>query len=85
MLTISVTLTRQAEGVYNQRLQNLAVTLDKVTVHKSKHSVICFAFVRFKMFFPKKDSLLLYTGKICYETCVWGSKERSPSAGEACS
>lgn len=22
---------RQAEGVYNQRLQNLAVTLDKVT------------------------------------------------------
>jgi hypothetical protein len=32
----------QAEGVYNQRLQNLAVTLDKVTtmsLHKFKHNI----------------------------------------------
>lgn len=42
MLIVSVTLTSQAEGVYNQRLQNLAVTLDKVTtiaLHKFKHSI----------------------------------------------
>lgn len=57
MLIISVTLTRQAEGVYNQRLQNLAVTLDKVTVisfNKSKHSVMCFAFHTFCAIVPKR-------------------------------
>lgn len=27
----------QAEGVYNQRLQNLAVTLDKVILHSAIH------------------------------------------------
>lgn len=64
MLLVSVTLTRQAEGVYNQRLQNLAVTLDKVTsttisFHKNRHFYLL-SFTVFcvckcgKMFFQRK-------------------------------
>jgi len=34
----------QAEGVYNQRLQNLALTLDKVSVIPSQEVLICETF-----------------------------------------
>lgn len=75
----------QAEGVYNQRLQNLALTLDKVIDICYQLSIFCHALLlghfdssemickRWKQLEDWQIFTLLgsFTGEVCDETCLW--------------